>query len=222
MHIYLITNLVNGKRYVGQTTKTIEERWKEHLKNAKKRMQNRLYQAIRKYGQDAFTAEGLTECDNPEKSNELEKMWIILLNTYNYKSGYNMTVGGDGHPCPCTEDVRRKISKTRQGQPTSQKQKDAASETHKGKPKPLAQRQKMAASWTDERRTKQAGIARQVNSTENRKLRDFKCPDCNREFRQVTKGVYGGHRKSCLFWKDVPEHQKPPRLLSEGAVVCVV
>ena len=220
MHIYLVTNLISYKMYIGKTEGTVEERWKQHMKNAKSGIQTHLYRAIRKYGPEVFIAEGLTECNSLEQLDELEKSWIILLGTHNGDSGYNMTFGGDG--CLCTEEVREKMRIAATGRPCHQVTKDAASRTFKDKPKPLAQRQKMAASWTDERRTKQAGIARQVNSTENRKLRDFKCPDCNREFRQVTKGVYGGHRKSCLFWKDVPEHQKPPRLLSEGAVVCVV
>lgn len=33
-HIYCITNTVNGKRYVGYTVKSIEERFKIHLKDS--------------------------------------------------------------------------------------------------------------------------------------------------------------------------------------------
>ncbi len=200
MHIYLVTNLINGKMYVGKTAQSVERRWQRHLSNANTGHQDRLYQAIRKYGPRAFVAEGLTRCDSPEQMNNLEKLWIILLGTRDYKSGYNMTFGGDGHPSLCTEETRHKISRAMQGHPCSQNQKDAARITHKGKPKPLAQRQKMVKSWDESRRLMQANVARQVNSTENKKLKDYTCPTCNKEFKQVTKGTYGGHRKACLFW----------------------
>ena len=202
MHIYLVTNLVNGKHYVGQTTLSVEERWKEHIKKAKTGRRNRLYYAIRKHGPEAFIAEGLTGCDSQEQMNRLESLWIILLKTYDYKYGYNMTLGGDG--CSGIEDVRERmskaISKARKGQSCPQATRMAVSRTFKGKPKPLAQRQKMSESWTDSRRSEQAEVARRVNAVENKRLKDYTCPTCGREFRQVARGVYGGHRKACLFW----------------------
>jgi len=70
---------------------------------------------------------------------------------------------------------------------------------------PLEQRQKIAAHWTHERKQRQAEIARRVNDVENKKLNDYVCPTCSREFEQITKGRYGAHRKACLHWKQVAE-----------------
>jgi group I intron endonuclease len=208
MHIYLVTNLVNGKQYVGQTTLSVEERWKEHLKKTKAGKSNRLYCAIRKYGPEAFVAEGVTECENQEQMNRLESLWVVLLRTHDYKYGYNMTLGGDG--CSGIEEVKEKmrkaVSEAMSGRPCPQGTRDSTGRRFKGKPKPLSQRQKMAAHWNTEteqgrnRRKKQAGVARQVNAIENIKLKDYTCPTCGQEFKQVTKGVYGGHRKACLYW----------------------
>jgi len=39
----------------------------------------------------------------------------------------------------------------------------------------------------------------------NKILHDYTCPDCGKEFEQVTRSVYGGHRKACLHWKGVAE-----------------
>jgi group I intron endonuclease len=200
MQVYLVTNVLNGKMYVGRTAQSIERRWQKHLSNAKTGHPHRLYQAIRKYGPEAFIIEPLLQCDSLEQLNDMEKAWTIILGTYDYKSGYNMTLGGDGHACPCTEETRKKISRARKGQPCPQSTKDAVGLVHKGKPKPLAQRQRMSESWTDSRRSAQAEVARRVNAEENKRLSDYTCPTCAKEFRQVTRGVYGGHRKACLFW----------------------
>jgi hypothetical protein len=49
-HIYLIRNLINGKGYVGQTTKTVTARFSEHRYEAGRGTEYVLYRAIRKYG----------------------------------------------------------------------------------------------------------------------------------------------------------------------------
>ena len=47
-YIYKITNSINGKLYIGQTRKTIEERFQAHLKNAQKHINRYLYDAMNK------------------------------------------------------------------------------------------------------------------------------------------------------------------------------
>lgn len=94
-YIYKITNKINGKSYVGKTTRTVQERWEEHLREYRReRCENRpLYRAIRKYGADEFTVETLEEVDL-EILSERETYWIEYFHTYS--NGYNATVGGDG------------------------------------------------------------------------------------------------------------------------------
>ena len=94
-YIYKITNKVNGKLYVGQTSLSLEERFKQHLQDSKKEnIQHRpLYKAMQKYGPENFTIELLEETDNP---NEREMYWIDKLDTYHSKNGYNASLGGEG------------------------------------------------------------------------------------------------------------------------------
>ena len=93
--IYLITNDINDKKYVGKTNLTIEERFKSHLADSTKRIREArpLYRAINKYGAEHFNIKELEECP-PEEASEREKYWIEKLSTYHY--GYNATRGGDG------------------------------------------------------------------------------------------------------------------------------
>lgn len=94
-YIYKITNKLNGKIYIGQTSRTVQERWKEHQKDcARREFEIRpLYRAINKYGIDNFSIETIEETDNP---NEREKFWIEYYGSF--KNGYNATLGGDGKP----------------------------------------------------------------------------------------------------------------------------
>ena len=57
-YIYKITNNINGKSYIGKTERTIEIRWKEHLRHIAS-LQDRLplYKAMAKYGKENFIVE---------------------------------------------------------------------------------------------------------------------------------------------------------------------
>ena len=88
--IYLITNLINSKPYVGQTKQALEERFKQHA-----RTDSLIGNAIRKYGAENFTIEVLEECDTPDRLNEREIFWIATLNSKT-PNGYNLTDGGNG------------------------------------------------------------------------------------------------------------------------------
>lgn len=94
--IYLITNNVNSKKYVGFTTSTIERRFYEHIRNAiNKNLNTPLYKAIRKYGADAFSLKLLESNDDIDYTLKvLEEKYIKLYDTYT--NGYNCTLGGEG------------------------------------------------------------------------------------------------------------------------------
>lgn len=96
-YIYLITNLINSKKYVGKTTTTIDERWKEHCSDSQKERCNKrpLYSAFNKYGIENFKIEELEYVEDNNKLTDREIYWIQELQTYGH-NGYNATKGGDG------------------------------------------------------------------------------------------------------------------------------
>ena len=101
-HIYKITNKVNSKIYIGKTSHTtIEQRFKEHLNDAKKpNIINRpLYKAINKYGSGNFAIELIETVETDEEACKREEYWINHYRTYigfSDCNGYNATLGGDG------------------------------------------------------------------------------------------------------------------------------
>lgn len=94
-YIYKITNLINGKEYIGKTELTIKERFRCHIKDSqtKKCEKRPLYSAFNKYGIENFKIELIEECP-VEKLSEREQYWISFYDTYH--NGYNATLGGDG------------------------------------------------------------------------------------------------------------------------------
>lgn len=119
--IYRIKNLVNGKRYIGQTRNYFinhgkyrpfgyEKRFKDHiseaLNNVKKKQCYKLNCAIRKYGKDKFHVKLIRTC-SVEKLDEYEKKYIKKYDSY--KNGYNLTKGGNG--AKMNSGIRKKLSK---------------------------------------------------------------------------------------------------------------
>lgn len=110
--VYLITNKVNMKRYVGITTKEKGfngrytskgkgiERVYNHLNNSKNTFNyynEHLFNSIKKYGFESFTIdEEIDVADNKEELLLKERYWINYYKSNNYKYGYNCTSGGEG------------------------------------------------------------------------------------------------------------------------------
>lgn len=89
--IYRINNTVNNKFYVGATTRTIEQRFKEHLGCAKKGQRGPLLAAIRKYGDTNFSVALLEEVPDADIDDSEKRHIHLLKPPYNIKEG-----GGNG------------------------------------------------------------------------------------------------------------------------------
>ena len=119
-YIYKITNIVNNKLYIGQTRKTIEERFQAHINKAKQHTNRYLYDAMNKYGYDNFIPSEIEECDD-SLLDEREMYWIAYYNTTDKQYGYNMTTGGGGGDTwtnnPNKEEISKKLSAANKGKP---------------------------------------------------------------------------------------------------------
>jgi group I intron endonuclease len=150
MFIYKITNKINGKIYVGKTSKTIHERFNAHLKHARNKVNRHLYDSINCYGAENFEV-SLIEICNEEIANERERFWILELSCMS-PNGYNMTFGGDGGNTLTgwSEEEKRELwnnqAKKRIGRKTTEETRKKISESHRGKIIP--EEQKVAISKT--------------------------------------------------------------------------
>lgn len=123
--IYLITNKVNGKVYVGQTRQKLGARWNGHKRDAKTGSL-RICRAIRKYGPESFTIEEIATAETQEWADYLERVWIVVYDSRNKDTGYNIREGGNHSPGMSVEG-RESLRQKNLGRPVSQEIREAAS-----------------------------------------------------------------------------------------------
>jgi group I intron endonuclease len=94
-HIYLVTNSVTGKKYVG-LSKQIKKRWGEHLSAARTGSPYPLHRAIRKYGPEKFEVVCLETIRTSREDLEAAEKHHISVQECKAPQGYNLTSGGEG------------------------------------------------------------------------------------------------------------------------------
>jgi len=119
--VYLLTNLVNLKYYVGATCRGLQYRLEEHCEESVGGSRRTIMNAIRKYGKENFIIELLSTASNLQDLNNLERIWINLLQAMD--NGYNMHTGGrlGGR---FSEQARKNLSLSHQGKTLSSQHKE--------------------------------------------------------------------------------------------------
>ena len=92
-YIYKITNKINGKHYIGQTSRSYKDRWADHKRDRFKEPYCNwpLYRMMNKVGLENTSWEVIEETPN-RLLNEREQYWINYYDSKN--NGYNCTFGG--------------------------------------------------------------------------------------------------------------------------------
>lgn len=120
--VYMHTNRVNGKKYIGITSQKPTKRWENgnHYNT-----QPHFWRAIQKYGWDGFTHEILFTELTEKEAKDLESYLIAKYKTQNPDIGYNVSSGGDGnHGWKHTDEAKEKIGAASRGRVLSKDHKE--------------------------------------------------------------------------------------------------
>lgn len=148
--VYLATNRINGKRYIGATGKSVDNRRREHLRMAARGLVGcrRFYAAIRKYGADSFEWMTLVECETFDEALAHERKLISEI-----KPEYNLLPGGQGHRAtagklrgPQSPELVKKRADANRGKVPSQEHREKIRSALKGRKRPPEVVAKMLAS----------------------------------------------------------------------------
>ena len=156
MVIYKITNIVNGKVYIGQTVQTNPKmRWYEHWAAAKSGHTQHLYKSMRKYGVDAFAWKIIDQAETIEVLNQLETKWIShyrgITKCYNHRDGGDNSLHSNDSIEKMRESQKAAHARRRaEGCEGGWKRRDGGAMKGKCHPK----KGKSATKWSDDSKEK--------------------------------------------------------------------
>lgn len=131
--VYVITNLVNGKVYVGSAAKSLRNRTRAHETLLMRGKHSNVYlqRAWNKYGAKSFIVSVLEECSSTTCV-EKEQWWMGKLNAFG--EGYNLCpTAGSRKGTKLSEETKELISKKKRGVSLSDETKRKMSESQVGR-----------------------------------------------------------------------------------------
>lgn len=141
MYIYIITNRINGKKYVGQTSKTVQARFGRHCWRSSAKRPSPVDIAIQKYGKDSFYVETVCFCSSQGELDNMEIFYAKAINTF-CPNGYNLRAGkGRGI---VSELTKSRIRLANLGKKVSIETRLKQSESHRGKTQSIQTRLKLS------------------------------------------------------------------------------
>jgi len=127
MVVYKVTNLQNGKCYIGATKQPLNHRRIKHQYAVKTGSEALFHNALRKYGESSFTWEVLHTCKDREELSKMEAYYTDYYDSFN--NGYNMQTGGDSEYI-ISELVKEKLSIASKGKPKSEEHRKNIKKNH--------------------------------------------------------------------------------------------
>ena len=214
--IYIYTNVINGKVYIGQTSKTLFERAGKNGSNYKEC--RRFYNAILKYGWDSFTPKIIADNLTLKEANKLEEYYIKLYGSTNPDIGYNIMFGGENREMSeTTKEIISVKASARYTNPSNNPMfgkhhnKDTLlkmSKAKQGKNNPMfgskwnsiqknANRKGWCYEWTAERRK---AMSDKMKKQSKEWVKRVICVEDNLQFSSLTEAAnYYNVSKSTLF-----------------------
>jgi len=153
--VYLITNQINGMRYIGSTMRSAKTRWRTHVSGSTGSAQL-LHNAVLEFGKENFGIEVLFEGSH-EQILIVEKILIERYKTTFASNGYNKSIvaskGFFGGHYKHTKASREKIGRAHKGKILSEETRAKLSIAHKGKILSLEHRAKLSRALKGNKRT---------------------------------------------------------------------
>lgn len=105
--IYCITHIPTNRKYYGQTRKSVEQRFTQHLKLAQRKSGYFLHHALQKYPKSEFSCRVIKECYSHDELDFFEKLFINNELTTDARFGFNIASGGHQE---MSDSIKTKIS----------------------------------------------------------------------------------------------------------------
>lgn len=129
-YVYITTNLINGKQYVGDRSCNCLPEEDSYLGSGRPLFEN----AKKKYGKENFSKEILEILDSREKTHKAEEKYIQIYKTHISQGGYNISwKGGYGkNNDTLSKETKQKLSQIKKGIKFSDIHKENLKKTHTG------------------------------------------------------------------------------------------